>query len=92
MSVQEPVTGLVMNLYVAHPQLSANLHLGVEEVGTRIMVVQARVNHFNLLALSRSEAVEREESVFPAIVQQLFHGLLIIKAQRHSVVYALSGS
>jgi hypothetical protein len=80
--MEEPVAGFVVNLHVAHPQLSADLHLGVEEVGSRIVVVQARVYHLHLLTVGRLEAVEWEEPVFPAIMQQLFHGLLIIIEMR----------
>jgi len=50
-SVYIPVVGTIMNLHVSHPQCTVNLHLSVEEVWSRIAVVQTRVNHLHQLAV-----------------------------------------
>ena len=42
-----PVTGPIVNLHIAYPQRAAYLHLGIEEVGAGIAVVQSWVNHLD---------------------------------------------
>ena len=42
-SVEIPVRRLVVDLHVSHPQRAVDLHLSVEEVGTRISVVQSPI-------------------------------------------------
>ena len=73
MPMQEPIGRLVVYLHVAHPQFAANLHLGVEEVGARVAVVQARVDHLHRLSVGGVERSERKHLVLPTVVQQLFH-------------------
>ena len=49
--VAKPVAGAQVYLYVARPQGVANLYGCTDEVWTSIGVVQARVEHFNALAV-----------------------------------------
>jgi hypothetical protein len=48
MTMQIPVAGLVVNLHIAYPQCAIDLHLGIEEVGTAVTIVQSWVYHDDL--------------------------------------------
>ena len=64
-----PVGGLVVYLHVAHPQGAVHLHLGVEEVGSCIAVVQSGIYHLKPPVVGGVQLCLWEESVFPAVVQ-----------------------
>ena len=72
-TVQIPVTRLVVDLHIPHPQGSVDSHLRIEEVGTCVAVVQSRVNHFDVLSVARFQSPQREQLVLPHIMQQLLH-------------------
>ena len=42
-----PMRRSVVNLYVAHPLSTPNLHLGIEEIRSAIAVMQSRVDNLN---------------------------------------------
>ena len=69
MAMGKPVARLIVDLDVAYPQRTVNLHLGVEEVGPGVEVVQTGVNHLNGLAVGGLQSFQRKELVLPAIVQ-----------------------
>ena len=55
-----PVARLLVDLHIPHPQRAAYLHFGIEEVRSCIVVVQARVNHFDVLAICCLQFPQRE--------------------------------
>ena len=63
-----PVSRMHVNLHVAHPQRSAQAHLGIEEVGPGIAVVQARVDDLHLAAVGGMQRSQRQQLVFPDIM------------------------
>ena len=50
-TVLVPLAAVLMNLHIAHPQRAADAQLGVEEVGTGVAIVQARVDDLHQLAV-----------------------------------------
>ena len=72
-SVGVPVGRSLMDLHVSHPERAPDLNLGVEEVGTRVGVLQARVDHFDGLARDGHELRQRKELVPPTVLQECFH-------------------
>ena len=72
-AVGVPLAAAQVNFHVAHPQRIAYAHLCVEEVGSRIAVVQARVQHLHLASVSGRELVQRQQLVLPHIVKYFFH-------------------
>ena len=72
-SVGVPVGRAVVYLDVSHPHGAANPHLGIEEVGTGIAVVEPRVDYFNAETVGCLESSKRENLVFPYVVEKLFH-------------------
>lgn len=67
--VKIPVTRLVVNLHVAHPESSGNLDFGVEEIGSCIAVVQSGVDDFHLPVVGGGKRGEWEEFVLPHVVK-----------------------
>ena len=53
--VPVPVTGLVVNLHIAHPQRMVDFHLRIEEVWTGVHVVQPRIDDLNTAAVCSGE-------------------------------------
>ena len=60
-SVQIPVAGAFMDFHVTHPKRSVDFHLGIEEVGSRMMVVQSGVYDFHGLSVSGYHFFERKD-------------------------------
>ena len=75
MPVAIPVTGLEVNLHVARPGGTANLHLGIKKVWTSIAVVQSGVQNLYDASVCRLQFRERQQLVFPDVVKQFFHCL-----------------
>ena len=67
-----------MNLYIAHPQRTINLHFRIKEVWPTVTVVQTWVYDLYLLTVGSLQAANRPHLMFPAIVQQLFHIVRLI--------------
>jgi hypothetical protein len=58
-----------MYLYVSYPERTAYFHLGVEEVGSRIRIVQAGIDYFYASPVGRDERSERKEALLPGKVE-----------------------
>ena len=71
--VTDPVGRAVVYLHISHPQCRADTELGIEKIRTGIGVLQSGVNDFDRLSFTGAQLVERENLVFPRIMQQLFH-------------------
>jgi hypothetical protein len=56
-------------LHITHPKGSANLDLGIEEVGTGMMIMKTGVDDFHATAISGLQTFQRPYLVFPAIMQ-----------------------
>ena len=63
-----PVGGAVVNLDIAHPQCAVNLHFGVEEVRSGVVVMQSRVNNLYSSAVGSRQLRQWQESVLPSVV------------------------
>ena len=75
MAVMIPVARLHVYLYIAHPERSSYAHLGIEEVGTCIPVVQAGINHLHLATVGGLQGAQGKHFMSPDVMQQLFHTL-----------------
>ena len=74
MPVGIPVRGAPVYFYVAHPQRVVQLDFRVEKVRSGVAVEDAGVYHLQGLPVRGLQFAEREEFVFPNVMQQLFHG------------------
>ena len=68
MPMLHPLRSLIVNLHIAHPQHAVQLQLGVEEVGTRIGIGQARIDDFHPLSVGGAQFLQGEDFVFPKVV------------------------
>ena len=68
MAMQVPVGRAVVNLDVAHPQRPVDFHLGIEEVGPCIAVVQSWVDDLHLATVGGRQCPQRQHLMFPHIV------------------------
>ena len=75
-SMGEPVARLVVDFDVTHPQRTPDFNLCIEEIGPRIVVVQAGIYHFHRLPVGRREGFQGEHLVFPDVMQELLHDIL----------------
>ena len=81
-SVQKPVGRALVYLHIAHPQRAVKPNLGIEEVGTRVMVMQTGIDYLHESSVRSAELVERQYAVFPDIMQELFHkGVAIMRCE-----------
>ena len=69
-AVHVPVGGTLMYLHIAHPQCAVYLYLGVEEVGTRMTVVQSGIYHLNRAPIGGAQLVQRQYAVLPDVVEE----------------------
>jgi hypothetical protein len=72
-SVAKPVGGVLVYLHISHPQRVAHLHLGVEEVGARVGVGEARVDEVDGLSAVGEEGCQWQQAVLPYIMKESFH-------------------
>ena len=68
-----PVGRFLVYLHVSHPHHAADFHLGIEEVGTVVAVVQTGVYHLHEASVGGVQLVERQDAVFPDVVKKDFH-------------------
>ena len=68
MAVTLPVAGAQMYLDIPSPQSATDAHLGIDEVGTCIGVMQTRVYDLKRLAVGCGQRLQREQAVAPDIV------------------------
>ena len=68
-----PVAGAHVDLDVAHPQVTVNLDLGVEEVGPRVGIEQAGVDDADAAAIVGHHVLAEPQLVLPDVLQQSFH-------------------
>ena len=68
-TVQIPVASLVVDLHISHPQCSADLHLGIEEIRTAVAVVQSGIYDFHRPAVSGFKPLQRPHLMLPTVVQ-----------------------
>ena len=66
--VDAPARRPVVYLDVPNPHSAAYLHLRVEEVGPRVAVLQARVNHLYGQSVGRHERLQWEHLVLPCVL------------------------
>ena len=69
MSMNIPVARLVVDLHIPHPKRPSDLDLRIEEIRTRIAIMQTRVNHLDNLAVARLQLPQWEQFVLKHIVQ-----------------------
>ena len=68
MAMKEPVARLVVNLDVPDPQGAVNLDFGVEEIRTRIAVVEPRIDHLHGFSVSGVQPCNGEHLMLPYIM------------------------
>ena len=73
MSMGVPVGRFLVYLHISHPHHAADFHLGIEEVGTVVAVVQTGVYHLHEASVGGVQLVERQDAVFPDVVKKDFH-------------------
>ena len=78
MMVALPVAGAHVDFDVAHPGVSVNLHLGIEEIRARIGVQQARVKDAHTAAVIGHDVLTEPQLVLPDVLQQSFHLFLVL--------------
>ena len=69
MMVQIPVAGFVVDLDVANPQGTVDSHFRIKEVRSCVVIVQAWVYHFDVLAVGCLQFPQREQFVLPHIMK-----------------------
>ena len=73
-AVAKPFRADRVYLHIAHHQLSAHLHLGVEEVRPGVRVGQPGVHHLYRHPPRGAQRPQRIQTVLPDVVKQSFHG------------------
>ena len=68
-AMQIPVRGLVVDLYITHPQRTPDLHLRIEEVRPCVVVMQPSVNHFDGITVACLQFLQGEQFVLKHIMQ-----------------------
>ena len=68
MAVSVPIRRSFVDFDVADPQLSADFDFGVEEIGSRIVVVQSRVDDFERKAVDSAHRLGEKEPVLPGVM------------------------
>ena len=88
MTVLIPVASLQVYLDITHPKGVADTHLGIEEVGTGITIMQSGIDDFHRSSVCCLQRMEWQQTMFPRVVQQLFHRKrsLEVEAQTDTVV------
>ena len=73
MAMLVPVRGTVVNLNVAHPKCFTNLYLRIEEIGSGVVIVQTRIDDLDGTPVGGRQLAQRQQFMFPSIVEQYFH-------------------
>ena len=73
MSVAHPVRRAYMNLHISGPYTVGYADFGVEEVGARISIEEARVEHLDGLAVDSRQGTLGQQAVLPDVMQKLLH-------------------
>ena len=68
-TMQKPVGRALVNLHIAHPHHAVDAHLGVEEVGSGVHVMQSGVYHLHAASVGSLQFGERQNTMLPYIVQ-----------------------
>ena len=68
MVVAEPVAGVSMEFYIAHPLCAVYLDAGTDEVWSGIAVVYAWVEHVECATVGGGELAEGKNLVFPDVM------------------------
>ena len=69
MMVLIPVAGLVVNLDITHPKRAVNFDFGIKEIWSCVPIVQARIDHFDVLAVGCFQFPQREQFMLPHIMK-----------------------
>ena len=68
-----PVACSEMDLHVACPYTSVDAYLGVEEVGTGIVVEPSRIDDLKASSVDGAHIVLPPQTMLPYILHQFFH-------------------
>ena len=72
-AVAHPVARPHMYLHIPHPHIAAYPDLGIEEIGTRTLVEQPRVDNLHAAPVNRAHRSRTQQPVLPHILHQLLH-------------------
>ena len=69
MPMSKPVCRVFVQLHVSHPKHTADAHLGIEKIGSRIMIVQTGVKNFHSLSAVGEEGCGSIQLVLPDVME-----------------------